>query len=105
MRNTLIAATFAGITAAFTAQAQECIEMSDLQAQWQEQNITTNMVFAGQGDNGILTYIFENPDNARWSEWMAEPTNPTCVQLFDQGSQSSSDHMGFTTKSAPESSL
>lgn len=95
---TLYAALLSAIS--FQAEAQQCTPLSDIKQAWEEQNINTDLVFSGQGDNGNLTYIFRNPDNGRWSEWIASPTAPTCVQLYDQGSGSRSEVVPFTTAEA-----
>ena len=95
MRKLAIAATVALLPT--FAQAQECTDLADIQSQWQEQNISTELAFAGVSDTGANVFIFENPDNGRFSHWFSQANNPTCVSLFDQGANSKSDNATFTT--------
>ena len=95
MKTTLIAATIAGITTAFTAQAQECIPYDQLQEQWS--SINTSQVFQGLSDRGTLVQVFENTDNGRWSVFIVPPEQPRVACLADQGHASDSAHSEFTS--------
>lgn len=87
--------TVATLAPAF-ANAQECTQITDLHQRWSNLEINTELVFRGLGDQGRLTYIFKNPDNGRWSEWVAATNNPSCLFQVDSGNNASSENISFT---------
>ena len=99
MKKTLVAAAMlAGVS--FQAEAQtQCVTRESLQESWS--SISTDMVFRGLSDQGVMIEIFENIENGRWSFWFTNPSAPNVVCKFDQGSAAISQHEEFTRPQEP----
>ena len=77
------------------ADAQQCIPESEVKEKWG--NISTDRVFLGLSNKGVILEIYENLENNNWSVWFRRAATPDMLCALDSGTSAISKHEPYTS--------